>query len=157
MDARSLGNIETLHPDPRIRQSAKDAWNEVQAAMPENVKVIIICGVRSLKESLAIYNQGRTTPGEIVTWALPGHSWHNYAMAFDFAMVTNGKDDESVGPNWLKVVAIMAKHGWTWGGNFPKGETDNPHFEKKCGYTTSQMLAKYNAGDFLPGTKYVKI
>lgn len=161
MDTRSLTALNTLHPDDRIRKDAIEAWQECEDAMPSNVKIIVVQGYRSIAESTKIYNQGRTTPGEIVTYALPGHSWHNYAMAFDFAMVTNGKDDYTVGPLWMKVVAIMKKHGWTWGGDFPpvngKSETDNPHFEKKLGYTTNQMMYKFNAKQFITGTQYIKI
>lgn len=160
MDTRSLNNLNTMHPNPAIREDAIKAWTECQAAMPDTTKIIVVQGTRSLAQSEALYNQGRTTNGQVVTWALPGHSWHNYSMAFDFAMVTNGKDDYSVGPLWMKVVAIMKSHGWTWGGDFPtepKDERDFPHFEKKMGHTTNQMLAKYNAKDFIPGTTFVNI
>lgn len=155
MDTRSLNNLNTLHP--KFRQSAIDAWTEAQAAMPANVKIIVVQGLRTFAESDALYAQGRTTSGPIVTKAAAGQSYHNYGLAFDFAMVTNGHDDESVGPNWLKVVSIMEAHGMTWGGDFPEGFHDNPHFENKYGHTWRQLLALHDAGNFLPGTNYVKI
>ena len=164
MDPRSLGNLETLHP--KFRQSAIDAWTEAQAAMPENVKVIVICGGRTFAESDALYAIGRTvmgedpTPekpmGEVVTDAKAGESFHDYDLAFDFAMVTNGKDDYVVGPHWMKVVEICKTYGMEWGGDWEKIK-DNPHFENRYGYTWEQLLAKYEAKDFLPGTTYVNI
>jgi peptidoglycan L-alanyl-D-glutamate endopeptidase CwlK len=154
MDQRSLDNLNTLHP--KFRPSAIQAWTEAQAAMPDNVQIIVIQGLRSFAESDALYAQGRTAPGPIVTNAPAGESYHNYGLAFDFAMVTNGKDDNVVGPHWMKVVEIMKAHGMTWGGDFPHLQ-DNPHFENKFGYGWRDLLAKHNAGDFIPGTTYINI
>jgi len=92
-----------------------------------------------------------------VTKAAAGQSYHNYGLAFDFAMITNGQDDDTVGPNWLKVVSIMEAAGMFWGGNFPEGFHDNPHFENRYGYNWRQLLDLYNAGTFIPGTQYVQI
>ncbi len=155
MDTRSLTNLQTLHP--KLQLTAIQAWKEAQVAMPANVKIIVIQGLRTFAESDKLYAQGRTEPGQIVTKAAAGQSYHNYGLAFDFAMVTDGKDDYAVGPNWLKVVSIMEKYGMFWGGNFPDGQHDDPHFENRFGYNWRQLLAKYNAKDFIPGTKYVNL
>lgn len=155
MDTRSLTALQTLHP--KFQPSAIQAWTEAQAAMPANVQIIVIQGLRTFAESDALYAQGRTTPGQIVTNAAAGQSYHNYGLAFDFAMVTDGKDDYVVGPNWLKVVSIMESHGMTWGGNFPKGFCDDPHFENRYSWNWRDLLAKYNAGNFIPGTTFVNI
>lgn len=155
MDTRSLENLNTLHP--KFRPVAIQAWTEAQAAMPSNVQIIVIQGMRSFAESDALYAQGRTAPGEIVTKARGGSSYHNYGLAFDFAMVTNGKDDYSVGPNWMKVVSIMKQHGMTWGGDFPEGQHDDPHFENRYGHNWRDLEALYRAGTFIPGTQFVQI
>lgn len=155
MDERSLNNLNTLHP--KFRPSAIQAWTEAQAAMPSNVQIIVVQGMRSMAESDALYAQGRTTPGPIVTKAPGGSSYHNYSLAFDFSMITNGKEDFTVGPNWMKVVAIMEQHGMTWGGNFPDGFHDDPHFENRYGYNWRGLLQKYNNKDFIPGTQFVNI
>lgn len=154
MDARSLANLTTLHP--KFRPSAIVAWTEAQSNMPPNVQIIVVQGLRTFAESDAIYQQGRTKPGPIVTMAKAGQSYHNYGLAFDFAMITDGKDDTVVGHHWLKVVEIMRKYGMTWGGDFPKFP-DNPHFENKCGHTWQDLLTLYNAGKFIEGTAYVNI
>jgi peptidoglycan L-alanyl-D-glutamate endopeptidase CwlK len=41
----------------------------------------------------SLFAQGRSKPGKIVTFARGGQSWHNYRLAFDFAVVHNGKID----------------------------------------------------------------
>jgi peptidoglycan L-alanyl-D-glutamate endopeptidase CwlK len=155
MDQRSLDNLNTLHP--KFRQSAIDAWAEAQSAMPTNVKIVVVQGLRTFAESNALYVQGRGSPGNIVTKAKAGQSYHNYGFAFDFAMLTNGKEDNVVGPNWMKVVAIMKDHGMTWGGDFPEGFHDNPHFENKYGHNWRDLLDMYNKKEFIAGTQYVDI
>lgn len=155
MDTRSLNNLNTLHP--KLRGTAIQAWTEAQAAMPSNVQIIVVQGLRSFEESDKLYAQGRTTPGPIVTKAAAGQSYHNYGLAFDFAMVTNGKNDDVVGPHWMQVVSIMKKYGMTWGGDFPEGFHDNPHFENKYGHNWRDLLALHEKGDFIPGTSYVNI
>jgi peptidoglycan L-alanyl-D-glutamate endopeptidase CwlK len=152
MDQRSLNNLNTLHP--KFRQSAIDAWTEAQAAMPANVQIIVVQGLRTFEESDKLYAQGRTAPGAVVTKAKAGQSYHNYGLAFDFAMITNGRDDYAVGPNWMKVVSIMKTAGMTWGGNFANFP-DNPHFENNFGFNWRQLLELHDAGTFIPGTTYV--
>lgn len=96
----------------------------------------ITCGHRSYKEQERLYAQGRTTPGQIVTWTL--ESYHNYtpALAFDFCPWTPG-----IGPDWAntsmfhKIAGAMLYVGGlygydlTWGGDWPKRKRDMPHVQ----------------------------
>ena len=41
---------------------------------------------RSFDRQGELYAQGRTTPGNKVTWAKPGRSFHNYGIAADICM-----------------------------------------------------------------------
>lgn len=153
MDEKSQAIIDGLHP--KFRDSMQKAWEEAQSAMPPNVKIILVSGIRTFAESDALYAQGRTRPGQKVTNAMAGQSYHNYGLAADFEMFTDEKPDWAVGPNWLKVVAIMESYGMYWGGHFPEGFHDNPHFENRYGYNWRELLALYNAGKFITGSKYV--
>ena len=84
-------------------------------------------GYRTMDEQAALYAQGRTKPGAIVTHAKPGSSAHNYAAAIDVVFLTkDGKADWN-GP-WKAIGAIGEKLGLVWGGNF-KTIVDRPHFE----------------------------
>ena len=164
MDAHSLNQISLLHPCARTEVS--EAWEKVQQAMPKNINVIIAESYRSFERSDHLYQLGRTLVnpdgcsaekplGNIITWAKAGQSWHNWGLAFDISMTCNHKADWTVGPHWLSVVRIMQTYGWEWGGNFPKGKTDNPHFEKKYGQTLSGLMALRRAGKLITGTPYV--
>lgn len=155
MDTKSLANLDTLHP--KFKPSAIQAWTEAQAVMPPNVQIVVIEGLRTFDESNLLYAQGRTIPGPIITKAAAGQSYHNYGLAFDFEMITDGKVDYVVGPNWLKIVSIMESHGMFWGGHFPNGFHDDPHFENRYGYNWRALLALYDAKKFIPGTEYVDI
>lgn len=163
MEQHSLVQLQLLHP--KIREVATLAYNEAVKATPAGVHPYIDQTYRTFSQSEVLYNQGRTTPGEIVTWALPGHSWHNWGLALDFHLQVNGKDvwpdDPRNDVNWMIVVNIFKSHGFNWGGDFPpvkgKAETDYPHLELKCGQTISGLLAKYAEKDFIAGTNYVNI
>lgn len=155
MDQRSLDNLNTLHPTFRLY--AIEAWTKAQDAMPANVQIIVVQGLRSFAESDALYAQGRRKAGDIVTKARAGQSYHNYGLAFDFEMITAGKLDNVVGPNWMKVVEIMEAFGMYWGGHFPDGFHDDPHFENRYGYGWRDLLIKYRANDFIEGTNFVNI
>lgn len=58
--------------------------------------------------------------------------------------------------DWKEIVDIFKSYGWSWGGDF-RSFKDLPHFEKTFGNTTKQLIAKYNAKQFIPGTEYIKL
>jgi peptidoglycan L-alanyl-D-glutamate endopeptidase CwlK len=164
MDTRSQAIIDGLHP--KVQPFFQTGWTEAQAAMPPNVQVVLISGARTFDQSNALYAIGRTVKGDnaspshpmgdVVTNAPAGESFHNYMLAADMAMITDGKDDFVVGPHWMTVVAIMKKHGFEWGGDW-KSIKDYPHFEMSFGYGWRDLLAKHNARDFIAGTTFVNI
>lgn len=55
------------------------------------IDVIITSTYRDIESQDALYAQGRTTKGPIVTNAKGGSSFHNYRIAFDFCPIVNGK------------------------------------------------------------------
>lgn len=153
-DLESLHRLQLLHP--KIRNKAIDAYNEVVKLTPVGIHPYITETYRSFERSDDLYAQGRTKPGSIVTNARGGSSLHNYSLAIDFVLMVNGKMDWTVNHNWMVVVNIFKQHGFKWGGEF-KSIKDYPHFENTFGYTVKQLLAKYNAKDFIPGTNYLNI
>lgn len=72
--------IEDLQP--HVQRMARDFLN--RAALTELPwPVRILDTLRTFAEQEALYAQGRSKPGVIVTKARPGHSAHNYGLAFD--------------------------------------------------------------------------
>lgn len=154
VDKISMGRLAQLHPS--IRQSAIDAYTEACRITPVGVHPFITETLRSFERSNELYAQGRTTPGNIVTNAKGGSSLHNYGFALDFVLQINGKPVWKVDANWMKVVAVFKKHGFTWGGDF-KSIPDAPHFEKSFGLGWRDLLARHNSKNFIPGNTYVNV
>lgn len=107
---------------------------------------VLISGNRTFTEQDALYAQGRTKPGDIVTKAKGGESNHNFRVAAD-AGVFLGKlylDNGSPAQKQLasrvhKVCSLHAEAcGLEWGGNW-KSIVDEPHFQVATGKTTTQM------------------
>ena len=69
--------IRELHP--RLGIAARQFINTVEGEL--GIQLRITQGYRSIAEQDALYAQGRTAPGEIVTNARGGQSYHNYGLA----------------------------------------------------------------------------
>lgn len=127
--------IAALHP------IIQDKVKAFLAELYRMGKVIrLTSGYRSPQEQAALYNQGRTAPGKIVTYAKPGTSYHNYGLAFDIVEIKNGKALYE-NPDWEHIAAIGKKYGFKWGGDF-KNVMDKPHFEYTNLGTAAQLLAR---------------
>lgn len=100
----------------------------LREAHDQDFPLVITSGARSLAVQQALWDQGRTKPGKIVTHARPGTSWHNYGLAFDVAPVVDGK---AAWPNdlklWHRIGELGESVGLSWGGRWKVA--DLPHFE----------------------------
>jgi len=106
--------------------------------------VRLVQGYRSIEEQNRLYAQGRTTPGNIVTNAKGGQSFHNYGCAVDFVFIKEGYNASQA--LWETLGVIGKNQGFEWGGDWV-GFTDRPHFEMKLGYTLKDFqngLVDYN-------------
>jgi len=163
MDKVTETRIALLHP--QISNEVKSLIEQANKVISPNLTIRIVQGLRTIEEQNDLYAQGRTKPGKVVTNAKGGSSYHNYGLAIDFAFLVNGKEiswdtskdwDGDKVADWLEVVKIFVKAGYTWGGDF-KSIKDMPHLEKKFGFTWQQLLEKHNKKDFVAGTKYVNL
>lgn len=149
-DAISIERVLLLHP--KIRQSVTDFITEIETDL--NITIRISQGMRTFAEQTAIYAQGRTAPGKIVTMSPAGSSYHNYGLAVDIVVLN---DDGTI--NWdfqySKINYLALKYGFTWGGSFPK--VDEDHYENKYGYNWRDLLHLYTTGKFIAGTQFVDI
>lgn len=128
--------ISDLHP------FVQDLCNKhVKACKDAGIDLLITSTYRDKQSQDALYAQGRTTPGKIVTKAKGGQSFHNFRVAYDVVPIINGKAIWNNGVLWGKVGAIGKSFGLEWGGDF-KSIKDYPHFQ----YTGGLTLAQFNAG-----------
>jgi len=154
--------IDLLHP--KIRGEVRNLVAQANAQLTKHSSVRITQGLRTFEEQDALYAIGRTKPGKKVTNAKGGQSNHNFGIAIDFCLIIDGKEvswdlkkdyDGDKIADWMEVVKVFRNAGYEWGGLWKF--TDNPHFEKTFGLGWRDLLKKYNAKDFIPGTKYVNI
>lgn len=168
-DKISIPRAKLLHP--AVRDEVIALIDKVERGFPPNVAVRIVQGLRTIQEQNILYAKGRTAPGNIVTNAKGGSSYHNYGLAIDFAILIdkdgNGtydelswdikKDNDKDGvADWLEVVKVFEAAGWEWGGRWSSLK-DYPHVQKTFGYSWKLLLAKYNDKELIAGTQYVKV
>ncbi|MGE7111213.1 M15 family metallopeptidase [Lysinibacillus sp. NPDC047702] len=88
---------------------------------------------RSQERQNYLYAQGRTRPGQIVTWTLASN--HKSRLAWDIAVGPPQSLYDAATLN--KVGAIAIRLGITWGGQpswVKAGVVDRPHFEVKSNW-----------------------
>lgn len=140
----SAENLKNLHP--AVEAGAKDLIRLSHSCY--NIDIRITQGYRTNKQQDALYDQGRSRAGEIVTNARGGESMHNYGLAFDFVQMVDGDisyDLEYDGNNsgksdWREVAAVGKALGFEWGGDW-KRFVDYPHFEMTFGYSLDDLQA----------------
>lgn len=144
--------VTGLHPVVAEKQNKL-----VERARKNGIKIIITEGYRSKERQDELFEQGRSTAGQIVTSARGGESYHNYGLAIDFAIRVsadkviwdmdydgngNGKSD------WMEIVEIAKELGFEWGGDWASFP-DYPHLQYDFGYS----IAELQRGKRPPGYK----
>ncbi|MFB4260529.1 peptidoglycan-binding protein [Shouchella clausii] len=134
---RSVRNMGAVHEVVKL-----SAIEMIKRAYAEGINVQISSGYRSYAEQTKLYNQGRTTPGNIVTNARAGYSNHNFGVAIDYFLTNHdgSKAVWTVNAQWRRVAAIGKQLGFSWGGDWTSFK-DYPHLEMTGGLTTAQMRA----------------
>ena len=160
-DQISLTRLATCHP--KHRDQFLRFYSDLERETGQHWRVTH--ALRTFAEQAALYAQGRTAPGKIVTKAAAGQSWHNFALAIDvlpmspdFKQIATVSDDV-----WKLAGRIGSRHGMIWGGTFKPRDAagigwDRGHFElhpNQVGLSTLQKW--YKERRFIPGTEYVDL
>jgi len=86
---RTLENLSGLNR--KARAKFEDFLARAQPILAKHgATAEVLSGLRSYQQQAALYAQGRTKPGKIVTNARPGSSWHNYGLAIDLGLFKAG-------------------------------------------------------------------
>ncbi|RCX22971.1 peptidoglycan L-alanyl-D-glutamate endopeptidase CwlK [Fontibacillus phaseoli] len=143
--SKSAARLSGLNPVVAAAASAL-----IDRCYAREVYVIITQGLRTYAEQDALFAQGRTKPGKIVTKARGGESNHNFGVAIDFALLlADGRSvswdtlrdaDKDSLPDWSEVVEEAKKLGFAWGGDW-RSFKDMPHLEMTFGLSTAQLRA----------------
>ena len=165
MDNITIERIKNLHPN--IRQKALDAYQEANNVLGRGVRLRFSYTLRTFAEQDALFAKRPK-----VTNARAGQSFHNYGLAFDIVllydknldgvfeeaswdMVRDGDRDGIA--DWLEVTRVLERYGFKNGFLKNGKKWDFPHFQMDFGYSWQRLLAKYNKGDFISGTKFVNL
>lgn len=134
MASRSLTDLR-----PEMIPLATKFLNDCASA---GLSVLVTCTLRSMAEQTALYAQGRTKPGEVVTKAQAGQSAHNYGFALDVVPVVNGKLIWSTkDPVWQKVGDLGVKAGLQWYGTPGEEFVEFAHFQYRGWKLLIQQVA----------------
>ncbi len=85
-------------------------------------------GRRTCAKQREIYLQGRTVPGQIVTYADGCQSWHVAGRAVDLEVIDAATGLSAPESLYGELGALWQRQGGVWGGTFP-GFVDYVHFE----------------------------
>lgn len=107
----------------------------------EGIDLLVTSTYRDKESQNALYAQGRTAPGKIVTNAKGGQSFHNYRCAVDVVPLVNGKPVWDNKKLWSRIGELGKAAGLEWAGDWKKF-TEQPHFQ----YTGGLSLADLQAG-----------
>jgi len=147
MDSRSEAALATV--DSALANKVRAAADQLAVA---GTFLLVVSGLRTAAQQDALYAQGRTTPGHIVTNARAGYSMHNYGLAVDVVPYITGQTGQlnwnPSTPQFVAMVAALKAQGLIWGGDW-KSLPDNDHFQMPGlpVTPTDAMRADYGSGD----------
>lgn len=104
-----------------------------------DLDILIYCTYRSGAEQSELYEQGRTKPGEIVTNARAGESWHNWRCAFDFVPLVAGKPAWKNKALYSSAGYIAEQCGLEWAGRWQGSLRETAHCQYRGGLTLADM------------------
>lgn len=127
-------SLDDLIPEAKQRVEAF-----INACKAEGIDLLITSTYRDLESQNALYAQGRTAPGRIVTNAKGGQSFHNYRCAVDVVPLINGKPNWDVSdPVWKKLGKLGKDSGLEWAGDWVSFK-ETAHFQYTGGLTLAQL------------------
>jgi len=131
INSRSLDDLL-----PLVRQRV-EAF--IKAAKDSDIDLLVTSTYRDDESQNALYAQGRTTAGKIVTNAKAGESFHNYRCAVDVVPIINGKPvwDTSY-QVWQTIGRLGKEAGLEWAGDWKRFK-EYPHFQYTSGFTLAEL------------------
>ena len=140
MNPSSDNRLKKIHPE-----LARRVRTLIDNLAKAGMQIEVVQGLRTFAEQDALFAQGRTKPGKVVTNARGGQSNHNYGLAVDVVPFNDNKPNWDA-PNsiWVAIGAEAEKLGLEWGGNWKKF-IDKPHIQMP-GLSVKQCVACFNKG-----------
>ena len=127
LDTISKSRLDLVHPELSRRIYLLDSHLEV-----DGIHLRVVRGLATWSAQDALYQQGRTTPGPIVTHAQAGYSAHNFGYAVDAApddpsFPTWHPDWNELDDRWKELLAKAKDCGLAEGAEWRSVNPDYPH------------------------------
>ena len=105
----------------------------------EGIDLLVTSTYRDNESQQALYEQGRTTAGKVVTNAKAGDSWHNWRCAVDVVPMVNGKPNwDGLHPVWDQIGQLGEQAGLEWAGRW-RSFKELAHFQYTGGLTLTDL------------------
>jgi hypothetical protein len=124
------------------------------------------CGLRTVEEQNALWAQGRSKPGKIITKAKGGTSAHNYGCASDWTIFEDGKPmwPDATDPLWKQYQDAIRAAGGVWGADWDNdGQIsdekflDAPHNELGLTCAWSQVYLVLSQGGMRAAQEFISL
>jgi peptidoglycan L-alanyl-D-glutamate endopeptidase CwlK len=132
--------INSRSLDELIPQAHVRADKLIELCKAAGIDLLVTSTYRDNESQDALYAQGRTAPGKIVTKAKGGQSFHNYRCAFDVVPIVHGKPVWDDNETWQRVGRLGKQIGLEWAGDWVTFK-EYPHFQYTGGITIKQLQA----------------
>ena len=104
-----------------------------------DIDLLVTSTYRDNESQQALYEQGRTTAGKVVTNAKAGDSWHNWRCAVDVVPMVNGKPNwDGLHPVWDQIGKLGEQAGLEWAGRW-RTFKELAHFQYTGGLTLTDL------------------
>ena len=125
--------------DPSFRPKIQVLLDDLER---RGIKCIVTSGRRTIHEQNELYDQGRRTPGDIVTKAKGGESPHNFGLAADLCPLDSHGNPWWNAPDdvWQVIHNLAEERGYLDSG-YDWKFCDRPHIEDP-NWKTTQALWK---------------
>jgi peptidoglycan L-alanyl-D-glutamate endopeptidase CwlK len=119
---------------------AKERVERFIALCDENgIDLLVTSTYRDHESQNALYAQGRTKVGKVVTNAQGGQSYHNWRCAVDVVPLINGKPNwDSSDPVWARIGELGEQAGLEWAGRW-RTFKELAHFQYTGGLTLTDL------------------
>lgn len=156
-----------MESEYEVNQASENRLAKVHPELAKRVRALVanlgakgfpfevVQGLRTYAEQEALFAQGRTKPGKIVTRARGGQSNHNFGLACDLCPTRNGTFDWNWRAAFLAINDEAEKVGLLWGGDWQKF-LDLPHVELR-GPTLAECRNLFEKGGLAKVWEAVKL
>lgn len=137
-----------------------DGWRATRQMMWDlhQIQIKVIDGLRTFGEQWADYSKGRLKDkngswiicdeSKVVSHALPGQSFHNYALAIDSGFMGSDPYLEHIDKGdaiklWNEYGRLCKANGLEWGGDWLGNKRDRPHCQLTFGLSYHELQIMY--------------